>query len=54
MKHDFKDYLSYEGSVSNYTEVLNGLARSASMLTWYQGNFTGVLNKLVGSEELPS
>ena len=38
----------------NYTSVLNGLAGSATMLTWYQGNFTGVLNKLTGSEAMPS
>ena len=38
--------------MSNYTEVLNGLAGSATMLTWYQGNFTGVLNRLTGSEAM--
>ena len=24
-----------------------------TMLTWYQGNFIGVLNKIVGSEAMP-
>jgi hypothetical protein len=36
----------YEGSVSNY-------ASSVAMLTWYQVNFTRVLNRLAGSEEMP-
>ena len=49
-----KDNWSYEGSVSNCTGVLNGPAGSATMLTWYQGNFTGVLNRLAGSEAMPS
>ena len=39
--------------MSNYTRVLNGLVGSATMLTWYQGNFTGVLNRLDGSEAMP-
>ena len=47
-----KDYWSYEGSVSNCIGVLNGLAGSATMLTWYQGNFTGVLNRLASSEAM--
>ena len=38
--------------MNNYTEVLNGPAGSATMLTWYQGNFTGVLNRLAGSEAM--
>ena len=38
--------------MSNYTGVLNGPASSATLLTWYQGNFTGVLNRLAGSEEM--
>ena len=38
--------------MSNCTEALNGPAGSAAMHTWYQGNFTGVLNKLVGSEAM--
>ena len=37
----------------NCIGVLNGPAGSASMLTWYQGNFTGVLNRLAGSEAMP-
>ena len=40
--------------MSNCTGVLNEPAGSATMLTWYQGNFIGVLKKLVGSEEMPS
>ena len=47
-----EDYWSYEGSVSNYIRVLNGPAGSAAMLTLYQGNFIGVLNRLVGSEAM--
>jgi len=39
--------------VSNCTGVLNGPVGSAAMLTWYQGNFTGVLNRLAGSEVMP-
>ena len=38
--------------MSNYTKVMNGLARSATMLTSYQGNFNGVLNRFVGSETM--
>ena len=38
--------------MSNYTGVLNGFAGSATMLTWYQGDFTGVLNRLIGSEAM--
>ena len=51
----FKNLFSqgYEGSVSNCTEVLNGPVDSAAMLTWYQGNFTEVLNRLAGSEAMP-
>ena len=47
-----KDNWSYEGSVSNCTGVLNGPVGSATMLTWHQGNFTGVLNRLTGSEAM--
>ena len=47
-----KDNWSYEGSVSNYTGVLNEPAGSAALLTWYQGNFTRVLNRLAGSEAM--
>jgi hypothetical protein len=39
--------------VSNCTGVLNGSAGSAALLTWYQGNFTGVLNRLAGNEAIP-
>ena len=39
--------------MSNCIGVLNGPAGSAAMLTWYQGNFTGVLNRLAGSEAMP-
>ena len=39
--------------MSNYTEVLNGSTGSAVMLTWYQGNFIRVLNRLAGSEAMP-
>ena len=35
------------------TEVLNVPVGSAAMLTWYQGNFTEVLNRLAGSEAMP-
>ena len=38
--------------MSNCTGVMNGPAGSAAMLTWYQGNFTGVLNRLTGSEAM--
>ena len=38
--------------MSNCTGVLNGPAGSATLLTWYQGNFTRVLNKLAGSEAM--
>lgn len=38
--------------MSNCTKVLNGPAGSAAMLTWYQGNFTRVLNKLASSEAM--
>ena len=39
--------------MSNYTRVLNDPTRSATMLTWYQGNFIGVLNRLAGNEYMP-
>ena len=39
--------------MSNCIGVLNGPAGNAAMLTWYQGNFTGVLNRLAGSEAMP-
>ena len=39
--------------MSNCTGLLNRPASSAAMLTWYQGNFTGVLNSLAGSEAMP-
>jgi hypothetical protein len=39
--------------VSNCIGVMNGPTGSAAMLTWYQGNFTRVLNKLAGSEAMP-
>ena len=38
--------------MSNCIRVLNWTARSAAMLTWYQGNFIGVLNRLAGSEAM--
>ena len=38
--------------MSKCTGVLNELAGSATMLTWYQGNFTGVLDRLAGSEAM--
>ena len=38
--------------MSNCTGVLNRPIGSATMLTWYQGNFTGVLNRLAGSEAM--
>jgi len=38
--------------VSNCIGVLNGPTGSATMLTWYQGNFTRVLNRLTGSEAM--
>jgi hypothetical protein len=38
--------------VSNCTGVLNGPAGSATMLTWYQGNFTRVLNGLADNEAM--
>ena len=38
--------------MSNCTGVLNGPAGSAAMLTWYQGNFIGVLNRLASSEAM--
>ena len=47
-----KDYSIYEGSVSNYIVVMNGPAGSAALLTWYQGNSTGVLNRLASSEAM--
>jgi hypothetical protein len=40
--------------VSNCIEVLNGLTGNAAMLTWYQGNFIGVLNKITSSEAMLS
>ena len=36
--------------MSNCIGVLNVPIGSATMLTWYQGNFTGVLNRLASSE----
>ena len=39
--------------MSNYTGVLNRPVGNAAMLTWYQGNFIEVLNRLVGSEAMP-
>ena len=39
--------------MSNCTGVLNGPAGSATMFTWYQGNFTRVLNRPTGSEAMP-
>lgn len=39
--------------MSNCTGVLDGPVDSAAMLTWYQGNFTRVLNRLAGSEAIP-
>ena len=38
--------------MSNCIVVLNEPANSAAMLTWYQGNFIGVLNRLAGSEAM--
>ena len=38
--------------MSNCIGVLNGPAGNAAMLTWYQGNFIGVLNRLAGSETM--
>ena len=38
--------------MSNCTGVLNEPVGSATMLTWYQGNFIGVLNRLAGSEAM--
>ena len=38
--------------MSNCTGVLNGPTGNAAMLTWYQGNFTEVLNRLAGSKEM--
>ena len=38
--------------MSNYTGLLNRPAGSAAMLTWYQGNFTEVLNKLTGNQAM--
>ena len=38
--------------MSNCTGVLNGPAGSATMFTWYQGNFIEVLNRLTGNEEM--
>ena len=38
--------------MSNCTGVLSGPTGNETMLTWYQGNFIGVLNRLVGSEEM--
>lgn len=37
----------------NYIGVRNRIVDSASMLTWCQGNFTGILNKLSSSEAMP-
>ena len=39
--------------MSNYTKVLNGPASGEVMLTWYQGNFTEVLNRLSSCEAIP-
>ena len=36
--------------MSNCTWVLNEPVGSAAMLIWYQENFTGVLNRIAGSE----
>ena len=36
--------------MTNNTGALNGTTGNASMRTWYQGNFTRVLNMLAGSE----
>ena len=38
--------------MSNCTGVLNGPTGSAALLTQYQGNFIGVLNRLTGSEAM--
>ena len=38
--------------MGNCTGVLNGPTGSATMLTWYQGNFTEVLNRLASSEAM--
>ena len=38
--------------MSNCTGVLNRPAGSATMLTWYQGNFTRVLNRCTSSEAM--
>ena len=43
-------YLSYGVSGRKCTRVLNGTIGSATMVTWYQGNFIGVLNRIAGSE----
>ena len=40
--------------MSNCTGALNGPADSATMPTWYQGNLTGVLNMIIGSEAMSS
>ena len=38
--------------MSNCTGALNGSVGSATKLTWYQGNFAEVLNKIAGSEAM--
>ena len=38
--------------MSNCTRVLNGTVGSVAMLTWYQGNFSRVLNRLASSEAM--
>ena len=41
-----------KGNVSKLVRVLNRISKSGAMLTWYQGNFIGVLNRLIGSEAM--
>ena len=38
--------------MSNFTTILNRLADSAIMLTWYEDNFFRVLNRLTSSESM--
>ena len=38
--------------MSKYIGILNEIAGSATMLTWYQGNFIRVLDRFAGSEAM--
>lgn len=48
----YKYFKEAEGNVRNLIGVLNRPVGSVALLTWYQGNFIEVLNKISGSKAM--